>query len=322
MTNSVEHYISELLFTHDCIIVMGFGGFIGNKNSARLNPSAGIITPPGKSILFNTELKENDGILIDHIVKNEKISHEKAKKITIKFVNENLIKLKKYKSLRINKIGIFTLNSDGKIIFSQDLSINYNLDSFGLPSTLNKKILRSQKTEIKDTITKIKKIQNFSGKKLLKVAAILLPLISISFLSVTQEDKINNLYTQMASLLPITDAKTINIQPKEIINTINQPTIDIKKNNINIKEVTITTEETPVFSKSEYYIIAGAFGEKENAKKLVARLSEWNYNSSIVNDGNNKIMRVCYSSYSVKEKALSDLKKIRTENPDAWILSL
>ena len=123
---------------------MGFGGFIGNKNSARLNPSAGIITPPGKSILFNTELKENDGILIDHIVKNEKISHEKAKKITIKFVNENLIKLKRLKSLRINKIGIFTLNSDGKIIFSQDLSINYNLDSFGLPSTLHQKLLRLQ----------------------------------------------------------------------------------------------------------------------------------------------------------------------------------
>ena len=62
--------------------------------------------------------------------------------------------------------------------------------------------------------------------------------------------------------------------------------------------------------------------KKENAKKLVARLSRWSYNSSIVNDGNNKIMRVCYESYSNKENALSDLKKIRTENPDAWILSL
>ena len=101
MRNSVEHYISELLFTHDCVIVIGFGGFVGNKNSAKLNPSAGIISPPGKSILFNTELSENDGILIDHLVKNEKISQQEAKKNIIKFVNENLNKLKKYKSLRI-----------------------------------------------------------------------------------------------------------------------------------------------------------------------------------------------------------------------------
>ena len=320
MRNSVEHYISELLFTHDCVIVIGFGGFVGNKNSAKLNPSAGIISPPGKSILFNTELSENDGILIDHLVKNEKISQQEAKKNIIKFVNENLNKLKKYKSLRIEKIGIFTLNLDDKIIFSQDLSINYNVDSFGLPLTINNRISRDQQKEIKK---KIKKLQYFPAKKILKVAAIILPLIGISFLSITLEDKINHLYTQMASILPISDSRPINnIEAKEIIKPIIEPKATIEKNIIATEEVENTEVETPVFSKSEYYIIAGAFSEKENAKKLVARLSRWNYNSSIVNDGNSKIMRVCYSSYLVKENALSDLKKIRIENPDAWILSL
>ena len=320
MRNSVEHYISELLFTHDCVIVIGFGGFVGNKNSAKLNPSAGIISPPGKSILFNTELSENDGILIDHLVKNEKISQQEAKKNIIKFVNENLNKLKKYKSLRINKIGIFTLNLDDKIIFSQDLSINYNVDSFGLPSTLNKRISRDHPIEIKK---RIKEIQYFSTKKLLKVAAIILPLIGISFLSITQEDKINSLYTQMASILPISDpGKMNNIEAKEIIKSIIEPTETIEENIIATEEFEDTEAELSVFSQSKYYIIAGAFGEEKNAKKLVARLSRWSYNSSIVNDGNNKIMRVCYESYSNKENALIDLKKIRTENPDAWILSI
>ena len=317
MKNSVEHYISELLLTHDCVIVIGFGGFIGNKNSARLNTSTGIILPPGKSILFNTELSENDGILVDHIVKNEKISQQEAKKNIIKFVNENLNKLNKYKSLRIDKIGIFTLNLDNKIIFSQDLSINFNVDSFGLTSTLNDRISRNQPTEIKNII---KEVQYFSAKKLLKVAAIILPLIGISFLSITQEESINNLYTQMASILPVYDSKPINdVESKEIITTIIQPTATSTKNTI---EVEVNEVKTSIISKSEYYIIAGAFGEEENAKKLVARLSRWSYNSSIVNDGNNKIMRVCYASYSNKENALDDLKKIRTENPDAWILSL
>ena len=320
MRNSVEHYISELLFTHDCVIVMGFGGFVGNKNSARLNPAAGIISPPGKSILFNIELSENDGILIDHIVKNEKISHEKAKINIIQFVNKNLSKLNKYKSLRIDRIGIFTINLDNKIIFSQDLSINYNVDSFGLPLTLNRKVLRNQKHKIKN---KINEIQYFSAKKILKVAAILLPLIGISFLSITQEESVNNIYTQMASVLPIYDSKTIdNIKPKEIIKTIIEPEKTIEKNIVKSNEDEIIKTKTSVFSQSQYYIIAGAFGEKENAKKLVARLSRWNYNSSIVEDGNNKIMRVCYASYTNKENALFNLKKIRTENPDAWMLSL
>lgn len=320
MRNSIEHYISELLFTHDCVIVMGFGGFVGNKNSARLNPATGIISPPGKSILFNIELSENDGILIDHIVKNEKISHEKAKINIIQFVNKNLSKLNKYKSLRIDRIGIFTINLDNKIIFSQDLSINYNVNSFGLPLTLNRKVLRNQKHKIKN---KINEIKYFSTKKILKVAAILLPLIGISFLSITQEESVNSIYTQMASVLPIYDSKIINnIEPKEIIKTIIEPEKTIEKNIVKTDEDEIIKTKIPIFSQSQYYIIAGAFVEKENAKKLVERLSRWNYNSSIVEDGNNKIMRVCYASYAKKENALFNLKKIRTENPDAWMLSL
>ena len=64
------------------------------------------------------------------------------------------------------------------------------------------------------------------------------------------------------------------------------------------------------------------FGIIAVASSALIATSNFNMNSAKANDGNNKIMRVCYSSYSVKENALSDLKKIRTENPDAWILSL
>ena len=127
----------------------------------------------------------------------------------------------------------------------------------------------------------------------------------------------------MASVLPIFDSKTINnIEPKEIIKTIIEPEKTIEKNIVETDQNEITKTKTPIFSQSQYFIIAGAFGEKENANKLVVRLSRWNYNSSIVEDGNNKIMRVCYASYTNKENALFNLKKIRTENPDAWMLSL
>ena len=53
MNKSVAHYISELLFLHDCVIVPEFGGFVGNKKSAQLNKTTGTLTPPSKQILFN-----------------------------------------------------------------------------------------------------------------------------------------------------------------------------------------------------------------------------------------------------------------------------
>ena len=34
---SVSQYISDLLYTNDCVIVPNFGGFVGNRKSAELN---------------------------------------------------------------------------------------------------------------------------------------------------------------------------------------------------------------------------------------------------------------------------------------------
>ncbi len=65
--NSIEYYISQLLYKNDCVIVMNFGGFVCRSISANINQITGVLTPPNKSILFNSQLKENDGLLINHI---------------------------------------------------------------------------------------------------------------------------------------------------------------------------------------------------------------------------------------------------------------
>ena len=69
MNKMVEYYISELLFLHDCVIIPNFGGFVGNPKSAKLNKITGVLSPPSKQILFNANLKTNDGLLITHISK-------------------------------------------------------------------------------------------------------------------------------------------------------------------------------------------------------------------------------------------------------------
>ena len=79
MNKTVEHYISELLFLHDCVILPNFGGFVGNPQSAKLNKTTGMLSPPSKQILFNANLKTNDGLLITHISNEEGIFRNKKK---------------------------------------------------------------------------------------------------------------------------------------------------------------------------------------------------------------------------------------------------
>ena len=318
MKNSIEYYISQLLYKNDCVIVMNFGGFVCSSISANLNKKTGILTPPNKSILFNPQLKDNDGLLINHIAQSEGISQEDAKINLLKFVEQSLKNLNKFKSCRFEEIGLFTLNSDKNIIFTQDLKTNYNLNAFGFQDIINNKITRDNSEIIEESLKLIKKKNNFTTKRLLKAAAIIIPLIGISFLSITQEDRINNIYTQIANVNPISFKKDnvtlLKDQGNKEIKTKQEIQPEIINNEVSqvFKEVIIPSQK--------FYIIAGAFSIEKNANKLKNRLNSWNYNSTIIK--NEKMMRVSYDSFDSKEQALILLSKIRKENPQAWILTI
>ena len=313
MKNTIEHYISQLLYTNDCVILIGFGGFVCSNTSSKLNKQTGLLSPPNRSILFNNQLIDNDGLLINHIAKSEKISQEQAKSDLIRFVDKNKNDLNKYKSLRLKKIGLFTLNNN-QIIFSQNLTFNYNLDSYGMQSNVQKMVARSTIETIEDSLKIIKPKTNFTTKRLLKVAAILIPLIGLSLISVTQQKNIENIYVQMASLNPFSmETENIDLEKNKIVATLN-PLENI------ISDTHDKTIKDKIIIRKTHYIIAGAFSVEDNAKKLMIRLNKWNYNSTIISNEN--IMRVSYNSFTTKDQALTSLKNIRKENPDAWILSL
>ena len=318
MKNSIEYYISQLLYKNDCVIVMNFGGFICSSISANLNKKTGILTPPNKSILFNPQLKDNDGLLINHIAQSEGISQEDAKINLLKFAEQSLKNLNKFKSCRFEKIGLFTIDTEENIIFTQDLKTNYNLNSFGFQDIINNKITRDNSEIIEESLKLIKKKNNFTTKRLLKAAAIIIPLIGISFLSITQEERINNIYTQIANVNPISFKKDNVIVLKDQGNKEIKIKEEIQPEIIN-NEISQVFEEV-IIPNQKFYIIAGAFSVEKNANKLKNRLNSWNYNSTIIK--NEKMMRVSYNSFDSKEQALISLSKIRKENPQAWILTI
>ena len=315
MNKSVAFYISELLFLHDCVIVPEFGGFVGNRKSAQLNKTTGGLTPPSKQILFNTSLKTNDGLLIAHIANQEGISQEIAKKNVTSFANESNTKLNTSKVLRIDKIGLFTLGKEENIIYLQDSSTNYSLDSFGMRTIYQKPKERITETEkqVKATVQKIRNTDR-NPKTFLRAAAVIIPLVALSYLSISQQEKINNVYSQMATLNPFANT--------EIVEEVSSPPV-VKEIKIEVSteviEPLVVNEVTPTIEQHKYYIIAGAFAEQKNANRMLAKLNRWNYNAEMVEGG--KLLRVSYDSFNNREDAILALNKIRQANPDAWLLT-
>jgi len=314
MNKTVEHYISELLFLHDCVILPNFGGFVGNPQSAKLNKTTGVLSPPSKQILFNTNLKTNDGLLITHISNQEGITQEQAKTEVENYATKITDKLSNSKVLRIAKIGLFTLGKEGNVFFLQDSVNNYSLASFGMEATHNKTVIRETIVEEKVAATiKTIRTQSNNPRAFLKAAAVIIPLIALSYISISQQDRINNIYTQMASLNPFETNATV----ESIVEII--PVVKIEVEATPIIEI-IEEEIAPIIiPKQTYYIIAGAFAEQKNADKMIVKLKNWNYNTEIVPGGN--LLRVSYNSFTNKADALVELHEIKQENSAAWLLT-
>jgi hypothetical protein len=149
---------------------------------------------------------------------------------------------------------------------------------------------------------------------MLRVAAIILPLIALSYLSISQQERINTIYTQMATLNPFTSTEFI--APTLEINTEKEVTPPV----VIIEPITEEVESPVITTSPTYYIIAGAFAEQKNADKMIRKLSKWNYKPEIVEGGS--LLRVSYDSFTNKTDALVALHQIKQENSAAWLLSL
>ena len=297
MIYSVEDHIKELLFRHDCVIIPNFGGLVSNPVSSKINTVSGTIFPPSKLIVFNKNLSINDGLLINHISKKEKISVDDSKNIVFDFSKKITDSLMSERSMRLNNIGLFTLGSEDNIIFHQDIANNFDLNSFGFES------FQIQKK------TKTKKIidinQSSTTKKIsYKAAAVLIPLILLSLTNILLDTSTNNINIQKSDL---------NFFKKSKV-----PKLDMAENKIEKEIEKIETVTTP--KTKNYHVIAGAFIEKSNAEKLNNSLIESNFNSEILLSENG-YHRVSYNSFESKENAITELEKLKRINKSAWILT-
>jgi|TARA_Y100000994_G_scaffold249361_1_gene260607 hypothetical protein len=172
MKTSIERHIFELLKYYDCVIITGLGGFILNYRGSYFNQITQKIYPPTKSIAFNQNLIQNDGLLANYIQDLEKISYDEACIEILKFVRKTKLNLQKGNSIVFENIGEIYYNENSKIQFQPIDSFNFNSHSYGLDSF---------------KLNKTKKINSKDNNSRLSAAAIIL-LICISIISLNQNN--------------------------------------------------------------------------------------------------------------------------------------
>ncbi|MCK9421924.1 MAG: SPOR domain-containing protein [Bacteroidales bacterium] len=201
----INHCISELLTVHDCVIIPGFGGFIGNYSPAQIDPIHHSFRPPSKKLLFNINLKQNDGLLATCVSASCGTSYDDACLMIDTFVQSCKAILKSGKSFIIPDVGRLYSGREGNIQFEQDKNSNLLPDAFGLtliispPVTRNYRPMKSGRSLEAHHDTRPER--RWITTKSLRWAAILaLPIGIAAIVGVTQYDKLKTSTTNDAGI--------------------------------------------------------------------------------------------------------------------------
>lgn len=129
-----DEIISSLLLRHNCVIIPGFGGFVAKQSSAHIDYKSGIISPPRKSLLFNRQLINNDGLLISEFALKNSVSYNDSISTVQQLVNSWNAELSAGNRISIDKVGFLFFDQERNICFEQDREFNLLLSSYGLGS--------------------------------------------------------------------------------------------------------------------------------------------------------------------------------------------
>ena len=349
---NLEKHISELLFEHDCVIVPDFGGFVCNYSSASIHSAKQQFYPPYKKISFNRNLKNNDGLLANHVSQAAGVAYPEANRLIGEYVNALNTELNSTRRFELKNIGTLSLGQESTLLFEQDETVNYLPDSFGLssfysPAIKRESIERKIEKRLKDKIivpSKEKKEIVPAKRKTSRYLIAPLAVLAIMFLIWIpfQTGLLKNI--DYSNLNPFANKPTSLYQPSDIT----LPESGIKNENIRtmlsndtLKYINILLDKqipvvvqlqddatAPVKSRStqhstrnRFHIIGGAFAVPKNAEKFQRKLANLGYDAIIIDKKNSSLQCVSYASFATREKALVSLEKIRSVQSDVWLMS-
>lgn len=348
----ISVYIAELLLTHECVIIPGFGALLANYKPADIHPTTHVILPPTKAITFNRNLQHNDGLLVNFVAERQGLSFDEAKNVVSNWVGASKSLLKSNEEVSLRKIGRCHNDIEGNTQFYPDETVNYLKSSFGLKAITVAPVIRGKQIDFTDKFKDETKQRTTTARKPWRMAALLLILIMAGAIAqlMWMGVEIKGLNLDEAGVLSFITkhfGSEPNIQPLPIeveaetleaeevatdttFSTAEDDTALALAENIKVEEsqpdekqyviVKEQREYTPANNK--YFVIIGAFIEEKNIAAATARLQERFPDSVILIQKGKRLTKVGYSVGNNFRQAVEKLKEVQTQDDSTyWLYS-
>lgn len=301
-------YISDLLYRYECVILPGFGAFLTQKESAHFDENSQTFFPPKKKVSFNSQLRKNDGLLVNYISDSQGISYPAAVYKVEEFVQQLNEQLEKEKSVALDKLGSFSISSEGNLSFEPLLEVNYLSEAFGLskvPATsIKREVYKRQAQDLEEKAPFLFTPERRKSKVYLKYAAI--GLIALGLAGFTGL----NIYSNQVTEHNVAETQDAENQLQQ---QIQQATFIIDNP---LPEITFKVTK----QSGDYHIVAGAFRVEENAHQKVGELREEGFKARYIGENRFGLHQVVYGSFQTRTEAMDMLITAKKTNEGAWML--
>jgi cell division septation protein DedD len=321
-------YIAELLEQHDCVIIPGLGGFVGSYAPATIHPVYHTFQPPYKKILFNINLRQNDGLLANHIARAEDLSYAEANEQVLKYASECQQLLGTRRQILISNVGRLFMGHEGTLHFDQDTRFNHLPDSYGLQPFFSIPVKKDVVTEQAAAAAHStrRRSRTMIMEPLKWAAALALPVGVAFLLNFSGLGKLGRTNFTYADILSDISVRMLPSQAEKVpvrnIPPAAKPAAAVSQA-VTPAEKPAEPAPQPVIVKDfPYAVIVGAFRIEDNAKNLVSLLQGQGIQASIYDRTSGGLYRVATGTFQEKHEAIANLQLMKTQGyPGAWLLS-
>ena len=304
----LSDYIEQALVKHDCAIVPGLGGFVVQRESARILEDK--VLPPHSTVGFNPLLTHTDGQLAADIMRNKEISYKEADALLCEWINEWQRTLEAGNAVDMGKIGTLQRQPDGHIEFLPK-DMYFLPDNLGLSPIFRhrKELAKPRKQSI--LLTYSRYVAACAAFALLLFAPGNTP--TSNYVDYATLDP--TIWTRQMLATPVAPADTCSLEDLQSTKVTAMDSVIV---NEAPTEVTSTDEEPEVY---KFHLIVAALDEI-SAEKYCANLKEKGHDKAHVIPYKKGLYRIAIASYAQRQQALDAMETLRKAGSSyakAWV---
>ncbi|MBX7203129.1 MAG: SPOR domain-containing protein [Bacteroidia bacterium] len=309
----IAREIHTLLWSHNCVIIPGFGGLIGNYSPGNSHPVSHEFNPPSKQIAFNKHLHRDDGLLVQNLAARLQLDFNATRTWLDETVNTIRERLQAGEGFKLKEVGVFRLDVEKNIQFYPETHQQFLPQAYGLYAFRAVPVQRFQRTIPQPEIQVLAPVpvkRLFPGKTLRKKLLRLSPLLLLALLPLFKDQVSFEDASTKLKVNPFpTEKAMVQVMP---VKTYFEPVL---------RKAILAEPSGFSAASARIFIVAGCYSNDETALGRVEYLKAKGFDAAVLDLTPAGLYRVVYGGYDDIELAKSEMEKItKGLNEDAWLL--